>query len=410
EVTPLGLGADASPAQAAAVMEDLAALFDKLKEAEILHKRIAGIDRDSDAYKDRVNGLLARCAPDLTHRPADQAVPELHARLNRAREESAQRARLEKQRERQEERVRKAEARILELRSALDVLCEEACCEAYEELVEAENRSNRLRRLDADLEDLEEQLRGLSGGRPVEGFVEEARAIDPDEIEGRVLRLEEEIAGLHDERSALDRTIGEETIELRRMDGSPRAAELAGEAQQILAGLEHSVERYARLRLASTVLARAVERYREKHQGPVLERTNALFARLTLGRFEGVRAEYDEQGTPVLVGVRPGTGEIVPVSGMSDGTADQLYLALRLASLEAFLEANEPMPFIVDDILIKFDDDRARAALDLLAELSRKTQVIFFTHHRHLVDLAEPHLLRTLPIFLKYSRIEQGVR
>jgi uncharacterized protein YhaN len=74
---------------------------------------------------------------------------------------------------------------------------------------------------------------------------------------------------------------------------------------------------------------------------------------------------------------------------MSDGTTDQLYLALRLASLEAYLENNEPMPFIVDDILIKFDNDRASASIEVLGELSKKTQVIFFTHHEHLVELAE---------------------
>ncbi|GBC61372.1 hypothetical protein DENIS_2332 [Desulfonema ishimotonii] len=77
---------------------------------------------------------------------------------------------------------------------------------------------------------------------------------------------------------------------------------------------------------------------------------------------------------------------------MSEGTADQLYLAIRLASLEAWLEKNEPVPFVVDDILIKFDDDRAVATLQVLSRLSRQTQVIFFTHHRHLPALAEKHL------------------
>ncbi len=390
-VRPLGLDAGALPAQADAVMESLAALFDKLKEAGILHKRIQGIDRDGDAYVDKVRALLARAAPDLTGRPVDQAVPELHARLNRAREAAGQQERLQKQKARQVERLRKIEQGVRETGSALDALCEEACCPGHEALAEAEARSNRLRRVEADLEDLEERLRGLSGGAPVEAFTAEARAVDPDEIEGRLLRLEEEIHALREERTALDRTIGEETLELRKMDGSPRAAELAGEAQHILGALERSVEQYARLRIASAVLARAVERYRDRHQGPVLERTNALFARLTQGRFEGVRAEYDEEGTPVLMGVRSG-GEAVPVPGMSDGTSDQLYLALRLASLEAYLETNEPMPFVVDDILIKFDDDRARAALEVLAELSRRTQVIFFTHHRRLVETAEAHL------------------
>jgi uncharacterized protein YhaN len=74
---------------------------------------------------------------------------------------------------------------------------------------------------------------------------------------------------------------------------------------------------------------------------------------------------------------------------MSDGTRDQLYLSLRLASLEKYLQAGEPMPFIVDDILVNFDDRRAAATLRALAELSKKTQVLFFTHHERLVELAQ---------------------
>ena len=45
------------------------------------------------------------------------------------------------------------------------------------------------------------------------------------------------------------------------------------------------------------------------------------------------------------------------MEGMSNGTRDQLYLALRLASLEKYMESSEPMPFIVDDILVDFDDE-----------------------------------------------------
>jgi uncharacterized protein YhaN len=77
---------------------------------------------------------------------------------------------------------------------------------------------------------------------------------------------------------------------------------------------------------------------------------------------------------------------------MSDGTADQLYLAVRLASLESYLEKNEAMPFIVDDVLIHFDNERAAATLQILAQLAQKTQIIFFTHHQHLVELARAHV------------------
>jgi uncharacterized protein YhaN len=73
---------------------------------------------------------------------------------------------------------------------------------------------------------------------------------------------------------------------------------------------------------------------------------------------------------------------------MSDGTCDQFYLALRIASLEHYFTAHEPVPFIVDDVLLNFDDARAAAAIAALDTLSARTQVIFFTHHKHLVELA----------------------
>jgi uncharacterized protein YhaN len=77
---------------------------------------------------------------------------------------------------------------------------------------------------------------------------------------------------------------------------------------------------------------------------------------------------------------------------MSDGTRDQLFLALRLASIETYLTFNEPMPLIVDDIMINYDDIRSSQTLKVLAELAQRTQVIIFTHHRHLLDLARTSL------------------
>jgi uncharacterized protein YhaN len=108
---------------------------------------------------------------------------------------------------------------------------------------------------------------------------------------------------------------------------------------------------------------------------------------MTLDRFTDARVESFQDGDE-LVGVRNG-GELVRMNQMSDGTADQLFLAVRLASLESYIRHHEPLPFVVDDILIQFDDHRAKATLEVLAELSRETQVIFFTHHRHLLELVD---------------------
>ena len=158
-----------------------------------------------------------------------------------------------------------------------------------------------------------------------------------------------------------------------------------------MARLYTEVTRYASLKLAATVMRRGIERYREKNQGSILMRASVLFASLTGRSFARLQIDDDGDGRSVLKGVRP-DGRLVTVEGMSDGSHDQLYLALRLASLEAWLQSHEPVPFVVDDILLNFDDVRATAALTALTELSRRTQVLFFTHHRHIVDLACAHL------------------
>jgi uncharacterized protein YhaN len=57
--------------------------------------------------------------------------------------------------------------------------------------------------------------------------------------------------------------------------------------------------------------------------------------------------------------------------------------------LELHLEQTVALPFIADDLFINYDDGRAKAGLQALANLSEKTQVIFLTHHEHLIPAAE---------------------
>jgi len=147
------------------------------------------------------------------------------------------------------------------------------------------------------------------------------------------------------------------------------------------------VRRYVRVRLASVILSREIERYREENQGPIVARANELLPRLTLGRYAGLRVGFAENDESVLYAVRS-DGASVAVEALSDGTRDQLYLALRLASLERYARLNEPMPLVLDDVLIHADDARSEAALAVLGEVARTTQVLFFTHHARLVELA----------------------
>ena len=89
---------------------------------------------------------------------------------------------------------------------------------------------------------------------------------------------------------------------------------------------------------------------------------------------------------------RRANGAELGVSGMSDGTLDQLYLALRLAALEHHLDALPPLPVLLDGILINYDGPRVVASVPALADIAQRTQVIVLTHHQHVATIAQETL------------------
>lgn len=64
---------------------------------------------------------------------------------------------------------------------------------------------------------------------------------------------------------------------------------------------------------------------------------------------------------------------------LSAGTADQLYLAVRLAICEMILPPEQNPPLILDDALLTFDDARLSTTLNYLTRLGAQRQILLFT-------------------------------
>lgn len=393
---PLGLSADTSPQAANAMLAQIDDLFERLGEANGYAGRIDQIGRDAERFADLVRHTAAEVDASLASLPAEDAAEALIRQLRQARDDRQQREKLEADRGRLDKQRQDARATIDQTTAQLDTLCREAGCEKVEALPEAERRSAEAVDLRQSLSQLDEQLAGLSAGASVEIFIDEAEQVDADTLPERLNQLDQRIGQFETEQTDLWQRRGREQQALSMMSTGAAATEKAEEVQQLLAEIGPDVQQYLALRLAAAVLREGIERYRQRHQDPVVSRASELFRTLTLGSFESLHIDIDERDEKVLAGIRPDGSNPVPLEGMSDGTTDQLYLALRIASLELWLDRHEPIPFIVDDILISFDDDRSRATLGVLGSLSRRTQVIFFTHHAHLVDLARDVLTNDL--------------
>jgi len=384
-LAPLQLEPDASPEEASTALQSLEGIFRKRTELAGLIERIEHIDRDTRDFEAFLDELLRDTEVRLPERSALERSAMLLERLGEAREARAQRRTLEKRiREIDEERDDQ-QALVRAADGELAALMQRADCEALPDLERAEERSDEARRLAAQLADVEQRLRRAA--RPVEELAALAADADAEKLALELEQLRAEIEGNESQMAKWSENVGMLRSALAAMDGGAAAAEEAFAAEQALAKVGSLVGDYARLRLAHLVLAREMQRYGAEHQGPVLARASELFTRMTRGSFAGVTSDFGSDDEMLILCERP-QGLRLRVEQLSDGARDQLYLSLRLAALEHHLDRSEPIPLIVDDVLVSFDDPRASATFELLAELSRRTQILFFTHHERLVELA----------------------
>lgn len=385
-IAGLGLKSDASPLQVNAVFDQLVEFLKKLDQAEDLQRRIYGIDKDVDEFEKSVFNFLDDVGIARDGQEATLIVAQLNRELGVARESKASLHKIRTQMGEIDQELVEATATIQSAEKRLLTLREQANVASNDALEQAAELSGKKRAAQARRDALELELTRNGDGHPIAELEQQAADSNLDALEGQRQSVTSELASLRSRRDQLrDQLLRVET-QMKANDGSTVASEASEEAEQQLAAVRSGVEQYLRLQIASLILEQQIEIYRKANQGPVLSRASVLFQRLTLGSFSGLRDEL-EDGKPVILGLRSDDTEVT-VAGMSDGTRDQLYLALRIATLEQRLGGGEPMPFIVDDILIGFDDDRTRVCLEVLAELGLRTQVLLFTHHKRVVELA----------------------
>jgi len=385
--TALGLDTATSVEEIETVLDRLGALRARLDERERLRARIAAMERDAERLAHDVQALVAAHAPDLAGLPLEEAAERLLRGQREAREKRQRRVELEGEIDAKAGELAELEERRARALDALALLQRQAGAATLVELEERERRAGEAARLERERQAVDEHLIAAGDGATVDELIALARDVDRDTAAARLRDLEAELERMEERRDGLVREMSRTEAGLASFEGRTAAVDAAAEAQEHAAAIRNHVETYVRARLAAVILEQEIERYRQENQGPILRRANELFPRLTLGAYRTLGVGFDARDEGVLLCVRA-DGTQVGVEGLSDGTRDQLYLALRLASLERYLQLNPAMPIVLDDILIHFDDQRARAALAILGELAQRAQVLFFTHHARLVELA----------------------
>lgn len=348
-----------------------------------LDTRLAGIGTDARRFETDVAALWASLNGE-----GEASLDRLRTRLETARSSAGLRADLQAECERRSGEMERAAAARDAAVIGLQPVVHDLGGIAVEELDGAVQASRRVRGHQEALAAALAEITAAGDGLSIDALEEQWRGADPDLAAIRAAALPLLVAAANARVTAAAEVAREAKIAFDALDvDGDRAAEAAAEVEQARAEMAVQAETYLLKRAQAITLRWAIERHRRERQDPLLARAGSLFRRLTLGRYSDLRIDHDA-AVPRLLGVADGGRSAIDVDAMSDGTADQLFLALRLAAAEQSVASGVRLPFLADDLFINFDDDRAKAGFEVLAELATSTQVLFFTHHAHLADLA----------------------
>ncbi len=231
-----------------------------------------------------------------------------------------------------------------------------------------------------------------------EDMTEVRREIETLEREGvawavsddSVIRLDDRLEEVDEEIHALTerRTAAQKDIE--NLLKQPTLAALESEREQLRSELKAIEERHDRLCLLQHIVREADRRFREAHQPDVLRHASGYVQTITGRRYE--RFDYDED-EKLRVYEAGNTRRPWPVGApLSQGTLDQMYLAIRFALVDHLDESKESLPVFLDEVFVNWDRDRRARCYDIFSEAVARRQVFVFTCHPWLAEEMEETL------------------
>lgn len=378
------------------VMEDIDQLL--LRMAAIQSERIDTMQADLDHLARQAQALAQRLAPDLLQQTAEEIVLSLQDRLAAGKRAQLAADGWQARLAQASDGLTGANLALSREQAQLQPLLAVAGTADIAALAQAIARSEQRRALEKALAQAQSDLQHSADGLTPQQLRAEVAQQDSSSLLQALERLNQQAEEILEQVSQLSHQHGVQKSAFAAHAGDDLAARAEAQKQEALTRMTDTVERYLRTHAVARLLKWSMEKFRETKQGPMLYRASAMFNTLTLGSFSRLLVDSDGQ-TPRLFGVRA-DGRTVDVAGMSEGTRDQLYLALRLAALALQIDQGYSMPLIADDLFINFDDQRTAAGLQVLAELSRSMQVVFLTHHDHLLPLAREVLGKDLNVVM----------
>lgn len=364
------------------------ALSAEITTLTALEERIKGIEANLKAFKEGLIALYSALDDDMGRQDPLQAYASLQARLKEAEAQGAKRVDLQKELDAAATGHRSLAAKLKTHQDQVEISIKSIGADdlpsASQVISEIQNRTQLRDKCSQAARAILDRV----GGEDIAAAVAALDAMDRNTLAADLEAARGRVQTAKDETLQSYTANRDADLALDRIGGDAAAAEIAQRRQTVIEEIADGAKRYLRLKLGAMAATEALEQYRASHQSSMLAGASSAFAEITRGAYSGLKTQTGGKSEELIALTSDGASRLDDKS-MSTGTRAQLYLALRIAAYHEFAARQAPPPFVADDIFETFDDGRAEVTFKLLGEMAEKGQVIYFTHHQHLKEIAD---------------------
>lgn len=374
-----GLTQIQTPAEVADFLATIRVAKEKLESVQDIHRELDELQREVTDWNAEAAGYLKRAGWEPPKEKGMEAfLAPIRALAREVRADVQLRAELAVQATEVSGWEQEAEVlrgRLEDLRSARSAFLAKVEVETSAEYQAGFERHRQRNELRVRLEALEA---GLTRGRS------DTEAIWDELSNGDPAGWQRELGGLAQRQERLQRERDEALQELARLEDRIGALTDTADAADSALALEVGRARLALMqeqwcvdRAAEALILESLHRFVQERQPKVLEMASRYYERVTGGRYHKVVQKVGTDGLLLITS----EGTLQDPRVLSRGALEQLYLCLRLGLIVEYGENGCRLPLVMDDVLVNFDPERARATAELLVEFSATNQVFLFTCH-----------------------------
>ena len=366
-----------------ALQEQWQKIYSAEGKGKIMDLRLEQIDAKLDAFAERAQSIIA--ATKLPYAVNPDSIADIYEENHRRSLEWEALQEKNNQHAAYEKEMAKLDEGWASCQREMDTLLNLVHARNAEEFAEKVNAHEHHDQIAKEWERVKQDLRMYAGGE--EEFETLWHALETGQYDQWMEKhneLSRKVEEETKELGELQRSQGAIDNEIFRLAGDDSMTAALQKKEKIEAELQSALEEWLTLMYTEELLTRAQSIYESGRQPEIMKMANEFLKDMTMGKYA---LHISENGKDIYIedsmhGVK--TEKI-----WSSGTGDQVYLAIRLAMALSFGEHIEPLPIVLDDIFVRFDEKRQRETLRFLMDLGKKQQIFLFTCHERTMHIAE---------------------